>query len=380
MRTSLKSAAAVLLAALVALALAGPGPARAESEAAPLVDVVTSLSTLRDQVADNWALTMKYGWEATLVLDEEYGGDEKIKSTGEDAARLEALLKSGPAEDQAKADQLVQTLAQIRLAEKKYMDSINRVRNSAAQSLLVQISMAELSGGFTRQTDAIFFGEKSAQPALETGSAVSLEDLESFGFKPEIPLPGFKVTPPAETPGVQEKAEAPAPNNDVRSDTEELAEMFEEMQSSPADPEPVPPPPAETRAPSTDPETLRLAYEAYKAYQSIRNDSQNVSSNLQWAMYDQSPVHVLYKPNLMYLEAWLTSIRRLPGLTESQLKVLNRLPAYFQETLDNIAAFDDNLKLKKTARDDLEKLVGSALAQIDEMRSDYLNRLRGDVK
>lgn len=399
MRTSLKSAASVILAAFATLALTWPGPARAEPEAAGLVDAVTGLNTLRDQLADNWSLTMKYGWEATLVLDEEYGGEVKIKNTEENAARLETLLKSAPAEDRAKADRLVQTLAHIRLAEKNYMESINRVRNSAAHSLLAQISIAEMSWNLTPKIDALFFG---SQP-VEYGRAEPLPVLEErFGFKPqpmvslkdEMDRRGVKPPPPESLPvkaegppevklkslaetTAPEKTEPPAPNSEARSDADELVVMFEEMQTPPAD-SPGSPLPLEELSPSDDLETLRTAYAAYKAYQSIRNESQMVSSTLQMAMYDANPAHFYYRPDLMSLEASLNSIRRLPGLPEGQLKSLGQLPSFFQETLDNITAFDENLKRKKTAQDNLEKLVGSALAQIDEMRSDYLNRLRGE--
>jgi hypothetical protein len=320
-----------ILAVPLALGLGGSTPLardQASAEELSLLNRLTELNRLRDKVAGNWTLALKYGINAPDLLD---NPDEavKIKKTEEELAALVSLFASDLPEDRAKAEQMIQSVRGIGPAERKYADSLNLLRNDAANILLSCMATMHLRAEIANEADAVVLGVKPLEPL----KSQSISKLQGQGRNPEV------------------------------LDTPEIDLL---------------PAPAEARPPSSDPEMLRLAYEALQACRELSYQVDNTVSGLQLALYDENQTaFYLYKPNPESAERALTTMSRLPGLTDAQRNHFQKQSQIFQQTAKLITVYEGHLQERKQAKDDLESLVESALSQIDELRDDCLSRLLG---
>ena len=221
-----------------------------------------------------------------------------------------------------------------------------------------------LSG--TSETDALVVGVQPLECIGLPSEPHIRKNVDKFGFKlnPDV---RFKVDPPINAPENQVKFAEKSEITPVPAEPSGGGENFEE----PGKRRERPP----RLEPSSDPEVLRAAYEAYKAYQLLRFMVKPATYDVQLAMVDLStlPVNPRYDQN--YIEETLDPLRKLPGLTERELKAINDLPKFFQETEDNLKLAREALAQKQLAQADLEELVESALTDIDELRAYYLKRL-----
>jgi len=353
----------IALSLLLAAGLVRPAEAdSAESERALSVKAVQDLTDLRDQIADQWTAILKGGWNAYL--------DDKLvfQDVENTLIDFKLWLEAVPPDDRPKMESLTHTMNQLPRAEEVYRASIERCRNSMAQSLLGLIAMTEMGSSVTSKADALVLGVKPPEFIGDLPSdPEALKKLEKFGFKPD-PNVGFMVDPPENHKAASvELAELPVGPSGREKPAVEKEPVTPQLVPMDRERRPV--------EPSSDPEVLRAAYEAYKAYQSLRFMLTPANYDVQLAMAELTTMPARLWYDLQSLEKTLEPIRKLPGLTARELKAVNDLPKYFQETEDNLKSAGDALAQKKQAQADLEELVESALADIDELRACYLGRL-----
>lgn len=388
----------IILTLPLALGLGGsPRPAReqASAEEARLLNSLAALTQLRDKVAGNWTLSLKYGSRAFEVLDDPYG-TVKTKNIEQDLAALETLFASDPTADRTKAERLIQSLREISPAEKKYAESQRLLRNGAANILLGFMHVMILRTEVANEADAIVLGvrpmeilkpqsgakirHEAPDPEALKSWLKSYEDRSGASKKVKPPLAeGLEKGSKAPPSALEKPQDAPG-----RKDAPSHLARSAKIGASPAiGPEILETPdaillpgPREPRLPSSDPEMLRLAYEAFQACRQLSYLMENTTNSIQLALYEEDQsTFFLFKPDPESAERALKTMSRLPGLTEAQLRAIGKQPRLFQDTAELVNLFEEHLQERQKARADLESLVESTLSQIDELRDDYLSRL-----
>ncbi|MDR2946350.1 MAG: hypothetical protein LBV79_06365 [Candidatus Adiutrix sp.] len=133
-------------------------------------------------------------------------------------------------------------------------------------------------------------------------------------------------------------------------------------------------PPETEELPSSDPATLRAAYEALKAslriYYQLMSDMYNTQLNI--TAYLSPPSLSSFTPQN---EPQMEALRRLPNLTEGESKAIEKIPEIWAEMVYAIKKAGEALEQRQAALANLESQVQAALLAIDELRAQYLKRL-----
>lgn len=349
-----------VLSFFMASGIAGSGQdARAESEQALLVQAVTDLTELRDRLADHWTQILKSGWDV-------YVDDKLIFSDLEKTpANFKPWLDVVPPGDWLKVEGLTYTLKQIPAAEKAFMASIHNSRNAVAQGLLNMITVSELGLSVMSKTDELVLGRNQVEfialpPATMDGA--NLEKLSTFGFKPD-PNIDSKGNPLENSPADSKEAEwVPLPAGSAGK--KPLPDGRTRQDHGP-----------QRIEPSTDPEMLRLAYEAGKAYQLFRYQTMSAVYEIQMEMagFGAWGTHFDCRPQAM--AELMGPLHRLPGLAPREIKAIEDLPEFCTRMMGELNIAKEAQARKQQAQADLGRLVETSLGLIDELRAYYLKRL-----
>lgn len=346
-----------LVAALSFIMAAGlarpPRNALAESNQALLVQAVTDLNELRDQITDRWTLILKSGWNVYLDDKLIFPGLEKTLTD------FKPRLEAAP-DNRLKVESLVCTVNQMLRAEEDYMAYIQQSRSSAANCLLSVMPMITVYGAVRDQADALVLGREPLVLLSAPPDPATLEALAEYGSSPKKrgAEPGQAATIPENLKTVAEGAAgAPISSVEPPAEKEPLAGRLPRQE------------------PSSDPETLRLAYEAMKANQSMYFQVRSTAYDVQLGMTEfvSMPTRPDYTPQT--IESLMAPIRRLPGLTARDRKLIESVPETCGHLANNVKNAGEALARKQRAQADLGRLVESSLADIDDLRARYLKRL-----
>jgi len=339
----------IFTAALFCLAMT-QSPAQADQENFKTVYVVKQLNELRDTLSYNWSCVLKHGWDAYAIMDEANG----LKKIEAPLLSLDKLFAESSENERAELKRLIQTVRQISFAEKKLSESIIQGRLAALKpNLEVSSEMSQIAEIVSRKTSPLVFGPEAVK-ARPNKRKVDHEDWERY------------------KKWYEEKAGYS--NHEEKSETD-IRSLFSEMEGHSPSPEKVEAPEEKPQV-SDATQLLRAAFQAEKYVSNFNYLLLSTSYKIQEAMYIEewaAPTYV--QPDQDTQKKALNIIQNLSGLTEFEKERVARIPQVFQKSLESTASFDKRLKQKKQDQADLEQIVESALSQIDEMRSYYLNRI-----
>ncbi len=184
------------------------------------LEIIAGLNEFRDRLTHDWARILKNDLN---FASPEAGQNNRAADRRAELAleALTLLLRADPPENPSALENLGRTLAQIRQCEMDIARLIERGRNTAAQSLLAVLAMAETRHLIEMKTDSLVRGgpynlyipDNLALPKLE---GKQIKNLDSTGaalsFNGTIPpagsfspVPGDQVvsTKPPSAPPVQ---------------------------------------------------------------------------------------------------------------------------------------------------------------------------------